>query len=414
MEEVERELPAIWDLADEMREPTYSGWRPIWSAMLALHKGRLEEAEQLIVEYTPVVLRTQHPNWRRSLTAQFYDLRSLQGRLEEVEQMMVDIEREDEAARPTVQTGLANLRAVQGDLGGARHWFDQVAAEDFSNVLARPDALVILLLCADLARRLQDRERAALLYDILLPYADRQVVLPILVLCLGSASRALGQLAATLGRWEDAERHFEYAVAFDERIGATPWLLAGFQGWESSIRRRAVEHLRLRPGDAVLDVACGRGSNFPYVVDAVGSDGRIVGVDYSAQMLAGAEEAVAKNRWTNVRLVEGDAAEIGYSASFDGALCTIAMTVIPDWQRALREMIAAVRSDKRIVVMDGCRPSGLARLGTPYAQFFSRIVAADLDRDVIEECRSLLTNIEEERRMFGTYFIISGEGIASV
>ena len=190
--------------------------------------------------------------------------------------------------------------------------------------------------------------------------------------------------------------------------------LAGFQGWESSIRRRAVEHLRLRPGDAVLDVACGRGSNFPYLEDAVGRDGRIVGVDYSAQMLGGAEERVAKGRWTNVELVQKDAAEIDYSASFDGALCTIAMTVIPDWQRALEAMIAAVGRGKRIVVMDGCRPSGLARLGTPYAKFFSRIVAGNLDRDVIGECRRLLTNIEEERRMFGTYFIISGEEIESV
>ena len=189
--------------------------------------------------------------------------------------------------------------------------------------------------------------------------------------------------------------------------------LAGFQGWESSIRKRTVQHLRLRPGDAVLDVACGRGSNFPYLEDAVGSDGRIVGVDYSAQMLGGAEDRVAKSRWTNVGLVQKDAAEIGYNGSFDGGLCTIALTVIPDWHRALEAMIAAVRPGKRIVVMDGCRPSGLARLGTPYAQFFSRIVAADLDRDVIGECRRLLTNTEEERRMFGAYFIISGEGIAS-
>jgi ubiquinone/menaquinone biosynthesis C-methylase UbiE len=39
--------------------------------------------------------------------------------------------------------------------------------------------------------------------------------------------------------------------------------LAGFQGAEARIRRRAVARLQLQPGDAVLDVACGRGSNFP-------------------------------------------------------------------------------------------------------------------------------------------------------
>jgi class 3 adenylate cyclase len=43
------------------------------------------------------------------------------------------------------------------------------------------------------------------------------------ILCLGSASRSLGQLAAAMGKWEDAERHFEHAVQFDEKIGARPW-----------------------------------------------------------------------------------------------------------------------------------------------------------------------------------------------
>ncbi|MEX0786997.1 MAG: methyltransferase domain-containing protein [Dehalococcoidia bacterium] len=198
------------------------------------------------------------------------------------------------------------------------------------------------------------------------------------------------------------------------RLGARwAWNLvsfAGFQGWESTIRRQTVAHLSLQPGDAVLDVACGRGSNFSHLQDAVGEQGRIVGVDYSAAMLAGAEGLVRGRRWTNVELVQGDAAEMTYDASFDGAICTIAMTVIPAWQPALRRMIAAVRPGKRIAITDGQRPSGFARLGAPYARLFSKIVAADLDRDVQGECRTLLTDTREETRMFGTYFIISGEG----
>jgi ubiquinone/menaquinone biosynthesis C-methylase UbiE len=186
--------------------------------------------------------------------------------------------------------------------------------------------------------------------------------------------------------------------------------LAGFQGWEPSIRRQTVAHLALQPGDAVLDVACGRGSNFPYLQCAVGERGRIVGVDYSATMLAGAEALIRKKRWTNVELVRADAATIGYAGEFDGALCTIALTVIPGWQEALRRMVAAVRPGKRIAVMDGHRASGLMRLGAPYARLFAQIAAADLDRDVQGECRKLLVDVREESRMFGTYFIMSGEG----
>jgi demethylmenaquinone methyltransferase/2-methoxy-6-polyprenyl-1,4-benzoquinol methylase len=184
--------------------------------------------------------------------------------------------------------------------------------------------------------------------------------------------------------------------------------LAGFQGFEPSLRRRTVEHLQLRPGDVVLDVACGRGSNFPYLERAVGEGGQIVGVDYSPDMLAGAEELVRNHGWTNVELVRADAAEMRYTGEFDGALCTIALTVIPAWQETLGRMAVAVRPEGRIAVMDGRPLTGIRRLGTPYARVFARFTAADTTRDVAAECRALLTDVREESAMFGFYFILSG------
>jgi ubiquinone/menaquinone biosynthesis C-methylase UbiE len=127
-------------------------------------------------------------------------------------------------------------------------------------------------------------------------------------------------------------------------------------------------------------------------------------------MLAGAKERVRKRGWRNVELVRSDAAQMTYRAEFDGALCTIAMSVIPDWQETLRRMIAAVRPGKRIAIMDARRPEGLMRLGTPYARLFARVAQADMSRDVLGECRALLEDVREDSRMFGVYFICSGTG----
>ena len=183
---------------------------------------------------------------------------------------------------------------------------------------------------------------------------------------------------------------------------------AGFLGWEPVLRRRTVERLELKQGEAVLDVACGRGSNFPYLQRAVGETGRIVGIDYSAAMLAGAEELVRKRAWVNVELVQGDAAAMQYEGEFDAALCTIALSVIPSWRETLRGMVAAVRPGGHIAVMDGRLGTGVRRLQNPYGRLFARVVAADPDRDIRGEYRKLIADAREETLMFGGYYILSG------
>jgi hypothetical protein len=82
---------------------------------------------------------------------------------------------------------------------------------------------VSLCLLAETAVRLVDQTRAATLYELLLPYADR-VATSYPEISLGPISRFLEILAATTGHNEEAIRHLEAALAMNERIGARSWL----------------------------------------------------------------------------------------------------------------------------------------------------------------------------------------------
>jgi tetratricopeptide (TPR) repeat protein len=68
-----------------------------------------------------------------------------------------------------------------------------------------------------------DGRRAAMLYDLLLPYGDRSAVGGALY-CRGVVARLLGALATLLGRYDDAERHFEKALEMNARIRARIWV----------------------------------------------------------------------------------------------------------------------------------------------------------------------------------------------
>jgi SAM-dependent methyltransferase len=84
------------------------------------------------------------------------------------------------------------------------------------------------------------------------------------------------------------------------------WLLSRYPSFLASFirpfREVAVRRLCLEPGSRVLDVGCGTGSSFPFLVQAVGADGEVVGVEISPDLAAIARKRISRgNPW---RLLE--------------------------------------------------------------------------------------------------------------
>lgn len=60
-----------------------------------------------------------------------------------------------------------------------------------------------------------------------------------------------------------------------------------------------MRHLRLQPGQTVLDVACGTGQNFDLFLEQIGPEGCLLGLDYSTGMLRKAQERLAWHGWSS-------------------------------------------------------------------------------------------------------------------
>jgi demethylmenaquinone methyltransferase/2-methoxy-6-polyprenyl-1,4-benzoquinol methylase len=146
---------------------------------------------------------------------------------------------------------------------------------------------------------------------------------------------------------------------------------------QQAYRRRAIRALGLRAGDTVVDVACGTGQNFPLLEQAIGPDGRIVGVDLTDAMLARAQNRIATNGWRNVSLVQSDAADFDFPPGVDAILSTYAMSQVPACAQVIRQGAAALSAGGRWVVLDlklpHNTPEWLTQLGTATVRRFAAI-----------------------------------------
>lgn len=113
--------------------------------------------------------------------------------------------------------------------------------------------------------------------------------------------------------------------------------LAGFAP-RIQMRLQLLDQMQLRPGDHVLDVACGTGSNFEYIMERIGPTGRLVGTDFSQPMLDQAQIMVDERGWQNVKLIQSDAATLTLDEMFDAVLCTLGLVVIPNHEQAMERM----------------------------------------------------------------------------
>jgi DNA-binding SARP family transcriptional activator len=215
-------VEAMARLAEQLRQPAQDWGATVYRALLALLEGRLAEAEQLILRARSLGERAVSWNAAVSYGLQVYLLRWEQGRLEEVEEL-VRASVEEYPTYPIWRCVLAHMAAELGHGAESRDAFEGLAADDFSGLPFDEEWLVGMGFLAETARLLGDTARAAVLYRLLLPYAER-VAVAYPEISTGSVARGLGLLAGMLGRWDEAVNHFESAVQVNRHMGARSWV----------------------------------------------------------------------------------------------------------------------------------------------------------------------------------------------
>jgi DNA-binding CsgD family transcriptional regulator len=176
------------------------------------------------------------------LGVHMFTLRREQGRLKEVApavRMFLQQHSEASGWRP----GLALVYCELGMEEEARAEFEKLVSEDAVNLPLDALWTVCMAYLSEICALLGDSSRARPLYRLLLPYSSYNIATGGGVAFFGAASRYLGMLAATMSNWEDAERHFQGAIAMDARTGSRIWLAHSYHEYAKMLLARS------QPGD---------------------------------------------------------------------------------------------------------------------------------------------------------------------
>ena len=134
----------------------------------------------------------------------------------------------------------------------------------------------------------------------------------------------------------------------------------------------------MQPGDAALDVCCGTGDFAVELRRAVGPSGRVVGLDFSPQMLE-----MARRKCSAVEWLQGDALALPFADGEFAAACVgFGVRNLSDHRRGFAEMARVVRPGGRVVCLEMSTPPAPIR---PFSQLWTdrgvpvlgRIVAHD-------------------------------------
>jgi arsenite methyltransferase len=110
---------------------------------------------------------------------------------------------------------------------------------------------------------------------------------------------------------------------------------------------------RLEPGERVLDLGSGAGTDSLVAAQMVGPEGHVTGIDMTPEMLAKAREAAAELGTQNVEFTEAEAEGLPFpDETFDVVISNGVIDLIPDKDAVLSEILRVLKPGGRIQVAD--------------------------------------------------------------
>jgi tetratricopeptide (TPR) repeat protein len=255
IDQVDEKIAAQRQVAHEMKQPFQMHVAAVFQTMRAIMRGDFEKAERQAKEAADFSQQIGLADLDGIYGIHMFTIRREQGRLQEIAPIVKLVAANNPQATAW-RPGLALIYSSLNLTDECRLIFETLASAGFAFVPQDSLFAATLAYLSEVCLYLGDAERAATLYELLLPYESRTVVVGGATACFGAAGRFLGMLSMVMSELETAERHYQQAIELNAHMGAWPWLAhSQFEYAAMLLNRGAAQH-RQRANDLLQESLC--------------------------------------------------------------------------------------------------------------------------------------------------------------
>lgn len=162
-------------------------------------------------------------------------------------------------------------------------------------------------------------------------------------------------------------------------------------------RKKAVVLLDIKPGDSVIDFACGTGYNIRHFPE---EQVDISGIDCTDAMLQR-----AKKKFPLHQFINGDITSYRYTKPADKIICTYALSLVTEWKKAILNMKDTLEEHGTLVILDFYPIGSWAKFMNPLLKWWLRTCHVDMDKAIIPFLKEHFTSVEVKTGSCGYYFL---------
>jgi ubiquinone/menaquinone biosynthesis C-methylase UbiE len=181
-------------------------------------------------------------------------------------------------------------------------------------------------------------------------------------------------------------------------------------------KKKAFNDSSIKNGDIVLVFCCGTGLDFQHILKKTGRHGKIVGVDFSTDMLNMAEKKLKQNKWDNVELIQADVTKFKYEPDikFDIGICTLGMSIIPEYKAAYYNLLSHIKDSGEIIIGDMKLANGKFSIFNPLTIFLAKRYGGTFEGhnnsiELLSLMHKELCNVRYNEYFFRSYYYCVGK-----